>query len=115
MMKKFVLVLLLLFILFISCGLSNCNDEMADVRAKMGAPEEIDRYDSEGYHSVDWWYWSKGICYGFIWGTNVDGCETSTYQFDPIKKFRKQSKDSLKIEIKNQKPNSQTTCWESSY
>ncbi len=37
------------------------------------------------YDSVDWWYWSKGIQYGFIWSGD-DRCDTSTYTFDPIGK-----------------------------
>ena len=62
----------------------DCAAEMENVENSRGAPEEINRYDTEGYHSVDWWYWMQGICYTFIWGSVVGGCEVSTYTFEPM-------------------------------
>ena len=75
--------------IFVGCidGLfyqSNCDGEMDEIRQKEGTPEEVNRYDSEDYHSVSWWYWSKGIEYTFVWGEIIDGCEVSTYTFPPI-------------------------------
>lgn len=78
----------------------NCDDKMEEIRNKMGPPEEVNRYDTSDYHNVDWWYWSKGICYTFEWGSIVDKCcEVSTYQFEPIEGENIQmKKDSLKKE-----------------
>lgn len=52
-----------------------------------GPPEETTEYDSPDYHSIDWWWWSKGfmVCflcttYDDIYGWTVD----HTYSFDPI-------------------------------
>ena len=100
-MIKNISVLFLTFILFyliIGCS-SNCDKEMDKVRSKYGAPEEKNTYSSSGYHSETWWYWSKGISYTFSWGENVDGCDKSTYTFDPIplnKKLSVTQKDSIK-------------------
>jgi hypothetical protein len=63
----------------------NCDDEIDDAVNSLGPPEEVNKYDTEdGYHSWDYWWWSKGINYSFTWGTNVSGCEVSTYTFEPI-------------------------------
>jgi hypothetical protein len=72
---------------FATCELfkeENCDSKMEEVRANRGEPEEVNRYDASDYHSVDWWYWSQGICYTFTWGSLVGGCEVSTYTFTPI-------------------------------
>ena len=52
-----------------------------------GEPEEVDKYNSEDYHTVDWWYWTQGFEVSFIdspyddtYGWRVD----STYEFEPI-------------------------------
>lgn len=80
----FFLIFVCLFIL--SCSsLFNCENEMDDIRARYGEPEEVNTYSSDGYYSEDWWYWSKGINYTFAWGSLVEGdCDVSTYTFDPI-------------------------------
>ena len=62
----------------------DCAVEMGNIENSRGAPEDVNRYDTEGYHSVDWWYWMQGICYTFTWGSVVGGCEVSTYTFVPI-------------------------------
>jgi hypothetical protein len=31
-----------------------------------GQPEEIESYNSDCYHTVDWWYWSIGFEVSFI-------------------------------------------------
>lgn len=82
-MKKIIIILLTL-LTFYACEEQNCDDEMKDARRKYGDPEEIERYDSADYHSVDYWWWSEGYEMTFTWGENVDGCEVSTYSFDPI-------------------------------
>lgn len=103
---KIAVKVLLLFVIFsilliyVNCDVfkCNCDDEMEKVRDKMGEPEEVNRYDSSNYHSVDWWYWTKGICYTFTWGSIVEGCcEVSTYQFEPIHK--ESSKTQLKEKL----------------
>lgn len=91
-MKRTIPMILILFCLVVACGeddllkYSNddCDAEIADVRNTMGPEEELNKYDTSDYHSWDLWYWSQGICYGFTWGKFVDGCEMSTYTFDPI-------------------------------
>ena len=52
-----------------------------------GEPEEVNKYTSTDYSTVDWWWWSKGFEVSFInttydevYGWRVD----STYEFDPI-------------------------------
>ncbi len=54
---------------------------------RYGQPEDVYRYDSGDYHSVDWWWWSKGFRVAFIDspydeipGWSVD----STWSFPPI-------------------------------
>ena len=72
---------------FSACELfeeKNCDSQMEEVRQSRGNPEEVFTYDSSDYHSVDWWYWSQGICYTFTWGSIVGDCEISTYTFTPI-------------------------------
>lgn len=63
----------------------DCNKEMERVRSQYGNPEEVSTYSSSGYHSQDWWYWTRGIEFTFVWGENVGGCEKSTYTFSPIR------------------------------
>ncbi len=83
-MRNKILILGLICLFIYSC-VCNCDKDMDEVRSTRGAPEETSSYDSTGYHSVDWWYWSQGICYTFTWGSNIDECcEVSTYRFDPI-------------------------------
>ena len=81
--KSMIIFLCLLCLVFVSCS-SNCDDKMSETRSRYGSPEEVNSYSSGGYNSVDWWYWSKGIEFGFTWGKNVDGCQVSTYTFNPI-------------------------------
>ncbi len=93
-MKKtlglFFLVLLAISMTLSGCGKDgifscHCNDEIDDLIADHGNPEEINKYDSKGYHSHTYWYWCKGFSRTFTWGSNVKGCcEVSTYTFSPI-------------------------------
>jgi len=87
-MRKYVIIVLALSVVmfFASCEIfqPNCDSQMENVRSSRGDPEEVNRYDSSDYHSVDWWYWSQGICYTFTWGSLVGSCEISTYTFDPF-------------------------------
>ena len=90
-MKKVLAILMALSMTFIACaddglfGECNCDDEMEEVIADHGDPEEINKYDSEDYHSWTFWYWCKGFSVTFTWGTYVDECcEVSTYTFSPI-------------------------------
>lgn len=86
MIKLIFLSLLSLFL--VGCGGdsdlwdSSCESEMDDVRAKMGAPEEVKTYNSGDYSNTDWWYWTKGISYSF---TYYKSCTVSTYTFAPIR------------------------------
>ena len=77
------LIILLCMTLICSCS-SNCDDKMGDTRGRYGSPEEVSSYSNDGYNSVDWWYWTKGIEFTFTWGSGVDGCKVSTYTFEPI-------------------------------
>ena len=63
---------------------SNCNDAIEDYVATYGNPEEINKYDSGGYHSHSYSWYCKGIIVTFTWGENVEDCEVSTYTFSPI-------------------------------
>ena len=52
-----------------------------------GQPEDVYRYDSPSYQSVDYWWWTKGVCVTFVrscyddtYGWVVD----SVYTFPPI-------------------------------
>ena len=65
-------------------GCFDCEGKMDDTREKWGLPTEIQRYDSEGYHSETWWYWSRGQSFTFTWGSDVGTCDVSTYTFTPI-------------------------------
>ena len=52
-----------------------------------GPPEEINEYTSSDYHSIDWWWWSKGFQVTFLWTTYDDirgWTVDSTYSFSPI-------------------------------
>lgn len=96
-MKSKALVLLVICLLIFAC-IRNCNKEMDKIRAQHGPPEEVNTYDSSDYHSVDWWYWSKGINYTFTWGSLIEeGCDVSRYTFDPITMdSAKEIKDAIK-------------------
>ena len=52
-----------------------------------GPAEEINKYTSSDYNSVDWWWWSKGFEVTFVdtsWD-DVNGWKVeSTYSFTPI-------------------------------
>lgn len=92
-MKHIVVLIVFVFIISIS-GCSgplgdifdcSCDDQIEDVVAALGQPEEVDKYNaSGGYHSWTYWYWCKGISYTFTWGGGAGCCEWSTYQFSPI-------------------------------
>lgn len=65
-------------------GPDDCSAEMDEVRSQYGAPEEVNTFDEDDYHSVDWWYWTQGVEYTFTWGKYVEGCDVSRYTFTPI-------------------------------
>ena len=92
-MKLFVMIVALILCLTFIVGCEkkedppvniDCSNQMVNVKNQLGVAEEIITYNSDGYHNVDWWYWSKGIEYSFTWGKYTDGCEVSTYTFTPI-------------------------------
>ncbi len=56
-------------------------------RDRYGSPEDINKFDSDDYHIVDWWWWTKGYMVSFqdtpyddAYGWAVG----STYSFSPI-------------------------------
>ena len=64
---------------------SSCQKDMADMTAKYGTPDEIERYDSEDYHSHTYWYWCSGFSIVFTWGESVnEGCVQDRNTFDPV-------------------------------
>ena len=83
-MERIIILLFLVCVMFAGSCSSNCDDKMGETRSRYGSPEEVNSFSADGYHSVDWWYWSKGVEFGFTWGNNVDGCQVSTYTFEPI-------------------------------
>lgn len=62
---------------------SDCRGEMDDRVDYSGYPEEINSYDSGGYHSRTYWYYCDGFSETFTWGYNVQGCEVTTNTFTP--------------------------------
>ena len=85
--------LVICFFLFITLLLTSCTytiesttfEEVSQPYLdKYGLPEDIYKYDSDCYHTVDWWWWSKGFsvtfidsCYDDVSGWGVD----SEYSF----------------------------------
>lgn len=71
------------FALLIGCGGGDppCEDQMNDIRSKLGEPSDITRYSSSGYTSTVWSYWSRGISYTF---TESSSCDVSTFEFTPF-------------------------------
>ncbi len=71
-------------------GCFDCESDMEEIRDLWGSPTEVNRYDSEGYHSETWWYWSRGKSFTFTWGSDVSkACDMSTFTFTPIGFLRK--------------------------
>ena len=62
-----------------------CSSAIDSLIVERGQPEELNKYDSGNYHSHSYWYWTKGYQKEFTWGGYVNGCEVSTYTFDPIR------------------------------
>lgn len=62
---------------------SDCSSEMDDRIDYSGYPEEINNYDSDGYHSRTYWYYCDGFSETFTWGSNVQGCEVTNNTFAP--------------------------------
>ena len=62
----------------------DCSTSMANTVKAYGPAEEWTSYDADGYHSRSWWYWSIGFERSFTWGSNIDGCDWSDYNFAPI-------------------------------
>jgi hypothetical protein len=81
------LIMISTIILFTACDLLiehllgyNCDSEMEGIEKQHGEPDRVTQYDEEGYHEVDWCYYSlRPICYRFTWGEKVGDCEVSTY------------------------------------
>lgn len=63
---------------------ADCSVSMSNTRTAYGEPEEWTSYDADGYHSRSWWYWSIGFERSFAWGSDVEGCNWSDYNFTPI-------------------------------
>ena len=95
---KYILILFLFTLLFTGCeelipetykqdswiSFADVSDSFHD---KYGSPEEVDEYESTNYHSIDWWWWSKGFMVNFLLSTynDVYGWTVDhTYSFDPI-------------------------------
>ena len=69
---------------------------MESKREKYGDPEEVNKYNSSGYHSVDWWYWTRGKEFTFTWGSDVEECcDVTSYTFTPIRNITAFQKDSI--------------------
>ena len=93
-MNKRKLFLLLVALLFVSCDWGIIEEPYItfksvsqEYRDRYGSPEDIYTYDSGDYHTIDWWWWSKGFMVGFedspyngVYGWSVE----STYSFPPI-------------------------------
>ena len=92
MKNFFIIVIISLFMILSGCVFYdgeifiayNCDAEIEKSKASHGEPDEIDKYDSGGYYTWTFWYWSEGFSMTFTWGTNIDGCKTSKNTFSPI-------------------------------
>ena len=81
-----------LVILLIGCdnlitSYTTLNEAAQSYVDELGPPEEIKTFDSGDYHTVDYWWWTKGVCHSFIDSPydNYNGWRwESTYTFDPI-------------------------------
>ncbi|MBT3202596.1 MAG: hypothetical protein HN350_22070 [Phycisphaerales bacterium] len=54
-----------------------------------GQPEEVSEYNSANYHSIDWWWWSRGfevtfLCTAPSAALVQDWAVDSTYSFSPV-------------------------------
>ena len=99
-MRKIILISLFSLMFFGCDSDCNCDEKMENARNTYGPPEEVNTYDSDGYHSVDYWWWSQGRNKTFTWGSYVDGCcDVSTYTFTPIA----DPSNNEKLDIKDKK------------
>jgi len=78
--------LLLVIAFLVGCGSGPFETEDArdEIRAQYGPPEEVNTYDSEGYWTETWWYWSRGVSFTFVREAYGDIDLESTYTFSPI-------------------------------
>ena len=85
--------LLAIFILGLSgCFLSGVTEYVTfeavskPYRDKYGPPQNETKYESSGYKSVSWWWWSRGFNVDFVWSSNsLNGWKVgSTYTFTPF-------------------------------
>ncbi len=87
-MKIIFLIFLLVTLLLTSCTYVIDSVTFEEVSQpyldKYGFPEDIYKYDSDCYHTIDWWWWSQGFsvtfiksCYDDVSGWAVD----SEYSF----------------------------------
>lgn len=98
-MKKikigFILISVVLFVL--ACPIDDYDTSEMDCKTfeeisqpyldQYGPAEDVDEYKSDDYHSIDWWWWSKGFMVCFLWTTYDDICGWTvdhTYSFTPF-------------------------------
>jgi len=90
MARSFCLILLAVMALLIGCELEepiSFEEVSAPYLEAYGPPEEINEYVSSAYHSIDWWWWTRGVMVCFVDSEydDVDGWTVdSTYYFPPI-------------------------------
>lgn len=94
-MKK-IMVIVLLVLIFSGCYLNQDTvfktaktfEAVSDpYRNQYGPPEDINNYQTDGYTSISWWWWTKGFNVVFVNSAydNTDGWRVdSTYSFTPI-------------------------------
>lgn len=63
----------------------SCDSQRDDLVKKRGAPDKIDKFDSDDYHSWSYWYWKSGFERTFTWGGAAGSCSTSDYSFTPTR------------------------------
>ena len=91
---KYIFLVLLSAFLLMSCKDTlpvsrtiSFDDASASYRSSYGTPEDVDEYKSTNYHSINWWWWSRGFMVNFVDSAydNVDGWKVDhTFSFDPI-------------------------------
>ena len=94
-MKIYYLPFLIVFFIMIGCSGNdndgvpqNCASEISTLRLDRGSPDEIERYEQDGYHRYTYWYYAQGYSMTLEWGKNVDGCQSNSYTFQPISVFK---------------------------
>lgn len=82
--------LLLASVLLAACGGGivigdfDCDDEMAEITARHGFPDQVEERIEGGVHLHTFFYWRTGIGITFVWGGELS-CDRRDFRFDPVR------------------------------